>query len=212
MGSGTIRIGGLCGVAAAGALIPALVAGSPEHPRAPGDAHRYFDDAAAFLTANGTLALLHVLFALLFVGVLVAMLRTASGVTGAAYVALLGGALYLALTSAGLAAEVAVPAAIVQFGDVTVTEYAQPFLGLALWLYTCGYLGSAALIFATAYIVWRTGVLPKWSAALAVLGVPALLQTWIGLPTAYCVLAWMALTGLTMLAIPPVVRVESVGA
>lgn len=212
MGSGTIRIGGLCGVVAAGALIPALLAGTPESPQSPDDARRYFDDAGAFLTANGTLPLLHVLFALLFVGVLVAMLRTASGVTGAAYTALLGGAVYLALMGAGLAAEVAVSASIVQFDDVTVAEYAQPFLGLAVWLYTYSHLGSAALIFATAYIVWRTGVLPKWSAALAVLGIPALLETWIGLPSAYCVMAWMGLTGLTMLAIPPVVRVESVGA
>ena len=81
-----------------------------------------------------------------------------------------------------------------------------------MWLYHYSHIGSASLIFATAYIVWRTGVLPKWSSALAVLGIPPLLHTWIGLNGAYSMIAWIALMGLLMLAIPPVVRVESVGA
>lgn len=209
MGSGTIRLGGLFGVACAGAAIPAYLVGSPETPGDTGAVDAYFDSAATFLTLNGTLPLLHLLFGLLFLGVLVSMLRSASGPTGAVYTAAIGGTVFLALTAAGLAAEVAVPAAIVRFDDLTVTSYSQPFLGLAVWLYHYSHIGSAALIFATAYIVWRTGVLPKWSAALGVLGVPALLHTWIGLPGAYCVVAWIALTGLAMLAIPPVVRVES---
>ena len=117
---------------------------------------------------HGTLPLLHLLFGLLFIGVLCSMLRSAAGPTGAVYTAVIGGAVFLALTAAGLAAEVAVPAAIVRFDDVTVTDYAQPYLGLAVWLYHYSHIGSAALIFATAYIVWRTGVLPRWSAALAV--------------------------------------------
>jgi hypothetical protein len=212
MGSGTIRVGGLFGVVSAATIIPAYLAGSPEAPDTPSDAHAYFDSAASFLTANGTLPLLHLLFGLLFLGVLVSVLRSAAGPTGAVYTAVIGGAVFLALTAAGLAAEVAVPAAIVRFDDVTVTDYSQPFLGLAVWLYHYSQIGSAAVIFATAYVVWHTGVLPKWSAALAVLGVPALLHTWIGLPGAYSTVAWIGLTGLLMLAIPPVVQVESVGA
>lgn len=211
MGSGTIRLGGLLGVASAGVIVPSYLVGSPETPQDAGGVDAYFDHAATFLTLNGTLPLLHLLFGLLFVGVLVSVLRSAAGPTGAVYTAALGGAIFLALTAAGLAAEVAIPAAIVRFDDLTVTSYSQPFLGLAVWLYHYSHIGSAALIFATAYIVWRTGVLPKWSAALAVLGVPALLHTWIGLPGAYAVVVWMALIGLVMLAIPPVVRVESVG-
>ncbi|KUH66811.1 hypothetical protein AU184_10395 [Mycolicibacterium novocastrense] len=210
MGSGTIRLGGLLGVACSGAIVPAYLVGSPETPKDTGAVDAYFDSAATFLTLNGTLALLHLLFGLLFLGVLVSMLRSAAGPTGAVYTALIGGTVFLALTAAGLAAEVAVPAAIVRFDDLTVTSYSQPFLGLAVWLYHYSHIGSAALIFATAYIVWRTGVLPKWSAALALLGLPALLHTWIGLPGAYSVAVWVALTGLLMLAIPPVVRVESV--
>ncbi|OBI72833.1 hypothetical protein [Mycobacterium sp. E740] len=212
MGSGTIRLGGLFGVVCAGVVVPAYMAGSPETPKDPGAVQSYFDSAATFLTMNGTLPLLHVLFGLLFLGVLVSMLRSAAGPAGAVYTAALGGAVFLALTAAGLAAEVAVAAAIVRFGDVSITDYSQPFLGLAVWLYHYSHIGSATLIFATAYVVWRTGVLPKWSAVLAVLGVPALLHTWIGVPAAYCVIAWIGLTGLVMLAVPPVVRVESVGA
>jgi hypothetical protein len=68
------------------------------------------------------------------------------------------------------------------------------------------------LIFATAYVVWRTGVLPKWSAALAVLGLLPLVHTWVGLPAAYSTVIWFGLMGLIMLAIPPVVQVESIGA
>ena len=212
MGSGTIRLGGLFGVGSAAAVVPAYLAGSPERPKTPAEAHDYFSRAASFLTANGALPLLHLLFGLLFLGVLISVLRSASGPTGAVYVALLGGAMYLALTAAGLAAEVAIPAAIVRFDNLTVGDYSQPFLGLAVWLYHFSHIGSASVIFATAYIVWRTGVLPKWSAALAVLGVPPLLHTWIGLYGAYSVVVWLALTGLLMLAVPPIVRVESVGA
>jgi hypothetical protein len=211
LGSGTIRLGGLLGVASAVAVVPAYLAGSPEAPDKAGCTRAYFDNAASFLIANGTLPLLHLLFGLLFLGVVVSMLPSAAGPTGAVYTAVIGGSVFLALTAAGLAAEVAVPAAIVRFDDVSVTDYSQPFLSLAVWLYHYSQIGSATLIFATAYVVWRTGVLPKWS-ALAVLGVPALLHTWIGLPGAYGVVVWMGLTGILMMAIPPVVRIESVGA
>lgn len=210
MGSGTIRIGGLCGLIAAGAAIPAYLAGSPERPRTLDEADVYFADAASFVTANGTVPLLHLLFGVAFLGVLLSLLRSAAGPTGAVYTAVVGGGLFLALTAAGLAAEVAVPAAVARSSDVSVVDHAQPFLTLAVWLYHYSHIGSAALIFATAYVVWRTGVLPRWSAGLAVFGVLPLLHTWVGLPGAYSMVAWIALTGLLMLAIPPVVRVESV--
>jgi hypothetical protein len=212
MGNGTIRLGGLFGVASAAAVIPAYLVGSPETPKSPSDVRAYFDSAASFLTANGALPLLHLLFGMAFLGVLVSVLRSAAGPTGAVYVALAAGAVFFALTAAGLAAEVAIPAAIDRFGDVTVSEYSQPFLALAMWLYHYSQIGSAALIFATAYVVWRTGVLPKWSAVLAVLGLLPLVHTWVGLPAAYSTVAWFGLMGLLMLTVPPVVQVESVGA
>lgn len=208
MGSGTIRIGGLCGVACAATAIPAYAAGSPERPRDATAAARYFDDAATFLTLNGTVPLAHLLFGVLFLGVLVATLRSAAGPTGAVYTVLIGGAVFVTLTAAGLAAEVAVPQAIIRFGEMSAAEPA--FLGLAVWLYHYSHIGSATVIFATAYVVWRTAVLPKWSAGLAVLGILPLLHSWVGLPGAYSAAAWIGLMGLLMLAVPPVVRVESV--
>ena len=122
MGSGIIRAGGLLGIASAVAVVPAYLAGSPETPDEASDARAYFDSAASFLTANGILPLLHLLFGLLFLGVLVSMLRSAAGPTGAVYTAVIGGAVFLALTAAGLAAEVAVPAAIVLFDDLAVID------------------------------------------------------------------------------------------
>lgn len=46
----------------------------------------------------------------------------------------------------------------------------------------------------------------KWSAALALLGVPALLHLWIGVPSAYATIAWIGLTGLLLLVLPPAER------
>ncbi|HEX2283725.1 MAG TPA: hypothetical protein VHI10_02670 [Mycobacterium sp.] len=212
MGSGTTRIGGLLGIASAVAMIPAYVVGFPDRPQSAEEAVEYYDGGSAFVTANGVVPLLHILFGLAFLGVLVALLRTASGPTGAVYTTLAGGVAFFVLSAAGFAAEVAYPAAIVRFGDITVTEFTQPLLALSAWLYHYCQIGAAAMIFATAYIIWRTAVLPKWSAAGAIFGVLPLLHTWIPLPAALSSLIWIGLTGLLMLTIPPVVRVESVGA
>jgi hypothetical protein len=196
------RIGGLFGLASAALIIPAYLVGSPETPRTGTGAQNYFDSASTFLTANGTLPLLHILFGVVFLGVLISALRQAAGPSGAVYVALIGSAVYLTLTAAGLAAEVAVPAAIAQFNDLTVVAYSQPFLALSLWLYHFSQIGSAALIFATSYIVWRTAVLPRWTALLAVLGILPLLHTWMGLYAAYSTILWIALMSLLLLALP----------
>lgn len=177
MTAAATRIGGLCGIAAALVIIPAYVVGSPEAPKSCGDVQSYYDRASSFLLANGTLPLLHLLFGLVFLGALVALLRAAAGPATDVYVTLAGGAVVLALTAAGLAAEVAIPAAIVQFNDVTVTAYSRPFLALSFWLYHFSQIGSAAMIFATAVVVWRTAVLPRWTAALAILGVLPLVHT-----------------------------------
>jgi uncharacterized membrane protein YhfC len=72
---------------------------------------------------------------------------------------MVGGTVWLALVAAGIAAEVAYPAAIVRFGDATMTEFTQPLLTLSTWLYHYCQLGAAALIFATSTVIWRTGAL-----------------------------------------------------
>lgn len=210
MGSGTIRLGGLLGIASAGLAVPACVIASPDKPKDSAAASSYFDDASTFLTMNGTLPMASVLVGILFLGVLVSVLRSAAGPTGAVYSALIGGGVYFAMISAGYATEVAIPDAILRFDTLSVTEHAQPFLGLTLWLYHYCQIGAAVLIFATAYVVWRTAVLPKWTATLAVLGIPPLLHLWIGVWGAYGSILWFALVGVVMLAIPPRVQVESV--
>ena len=207
MGSGTTRIGGLFGVAAAAAVIPAYLVGSPE--RLSGNADVYRERASAFIAANGALPLLHLLFGLLFLGVLISLLRAAAGATGAVYIALGGGIVFMALTAAGLAAEVAVPTVAHGVDHASATGGEDYILALAVWLYHYSQVGAAALFLATGYIVWRTGVLPRWSAALAVLAVPALMHTWLGVHAAYSTGAWIALTGLLMLVVPPVIRVET---
>jgi hypothetical protein len=199
MGTLATRIGGAFGILSVLAMIPALIVGTPDKPHTPDEARHYYDSGSAFVAANGTLPLLHILFGIVFVGALTSMLIRAVGPRAEIYIAFSGGVIWLALTAAGVAAEVAYPAAIVRFGDVTVTAFTQPLLMLALWLYHYSQLGAAAMILSSSISIWRTGVLPKWSCGLGILGIPPLLHTWIGLPAAVDTLAWVGLIGLVML-------------
>ena len=199
----TTRLGGLCGLVAVLAVIPGYVVGLPDTPETPAEAASYPGAASSFITANGVLPMLHILLGLVFLGVLVAVLRRAAGPDAAVYIAMIGGTLWLVLVAVGIAAEVAYPAAIVRFGDVTVTEFTQPLLTLSTWLYHYCQLGAAALIFATSTVIWRTGVLPKWSAFGAILGVLALLRLWIPLPAALGTLTWLAAISLVLLVFRP---------
>ena len=189
MDTTTIRFGGAFGVICALAMIPAYFV-------------RTHDSSAMFATANGMVPLLHILFGLAFLGVLVAMLRGAAGPTAGVYTALAGGVLFFTLTAGGFAAEVAYPAAVVRFGDATITEFNEPLLTLATWLYHFCQIGAVAMIFATSVIVWRTGVLPRWTAAGVVLGFLPLVNAWIPLPAALSSLVWIFLIGLVMLVAP----------
>jgi hypothetical protein len=188
--STTVRFGGAFGILCALAMIPAYVVGTPDSPRTLQAAREYYDSGSAFVTANGTLPLLHILFGLAFLGVLVAMLRRASGPSAAVYTAFAGGVFFFAfaLTAGGFAAEVAYPAAVVRFGD----HYCQ--------------IGAVAMIFATSVVIWRTAVLPKTTAALGILGVLPLVHYWIPLPAALSSLVWIFLIGLVMLVAPSGVR------
>ncbi len=114
--------------------------------------------------------MVHLFLGIVFIAVLVAILRAALGPEPAVYMALLGGAVFIALTAAGLAAEVAIPAVIARFGETVSVEVFRPYLALSAWLYHYSQIGSAVLMFATSYAIWRTEVLPKWTAALGVLG------------------------------------------
>ena len=124
----TTRLGGLCGLVAVLAVIPGYVVGLPDTPETPAEAASYPGAASSFITANGVLPMLHILLGLVFLGVLVAVLRRAAGPDAAVYIAMIGGTLWLVLVAVGIAAEVAYPAAIVRFGDVTVAEFTRPVL------------------------------------------------------------------------------------
>jgi hypothetical protein len=208
MNSTAVRLGGLCGVGAAATVIPAYVVGSPELPNTPDKLASYYDKAEYFIGMNGLVPLAHLFLGIVFIAVLAAVLRSAMGPEPAVYMVLIGGAVFVALTAAGLAAEVAIPSVIANFGDLVAVEVVRPFLALSVWFYHYSQVGAAVVMFATAYAIWRTEVLPKWSAVLGVLGLLALAHTWIGLPAAYGTVAWVALTGLLLLAFPPVESAE----
>jgi hypothetical protein len=186
--TGAIRFGGAFGVICVLAVIPVYVAGSR-------------DSSTAFAAANGIAPLLHILFGLAFLGVLVAMLHQAAGPTPGVYAALAGGVLFFTLTAGGFAL-VAFPAAVAQSGAAAITEFNEPLLTLATSLYSYCQIGSVAMIFATSAVVWRTSVLPRWTAVGAVLGFLPLLHTLIPMPAALSSLVWILLIGLVMLIAP----------
>lgn len=197
------RIGGVCGVLAALAAVPAYVVGSPETPRTAEDVRRYFDSAPSFLTANGALPMLHVLLCLVFLGSLVAVLHSVAPGSAEVFTVLGAGSAYVGLAAVGLAAEVAVPAAIVTFGDTTIAQYSRPFLGLAIWIYHYTQMAAAVMIVATGLVIWRTSVLPRFTAAFSVLGVVSLMHLWLGVISAYATIGWFLLMGVVLLASPP---------
>jgi hypothetical protein len=197
MGTLATRIGGAFGILAVLAMIPALMAGTPDAPHTPDEARHYYDSGSAFVTNNGMVPLLHILFGIVFVGALTSMLIRAVGPRAEIYIAVVGGTIWLALTAAGLAAEVAYPAAVVRFGDVASGN--ESMLTLSTWLYHYCQLGAAAMILSASISIWRTGVLPRWACALGVLGVLPLLHTWIPLVAAIGTLVWVGLIGLVML-------------
>ena len=188
MDTTTIRFGGAFGMICALAIVPVHIAAS--------------DDSRSEFVSGGIVPVLHILFGLAFFGVLVAMLRHAVGPAAGVYIALAGGVFFFTLTAGGLAAEVAYPAAVVHFGDATITEFNEPLLTMAAWFYHYSQIGAVAMIFATSVIVWQSGVLPRWAAAGAILGVLPLVHTWLPLPAAMSTLLWIFLIGLVMLVAP----------
>lgn len=212
VGTGVTRIGGLFGVIAALAMISAYVAGSPDQPQTADQARAYYEAGSSFVTANAVVPLLHILFGIGFLGILVSVLRRVAGPSAGVYVTLVAGSVFFALTAAGFAAEVAYPAAMVRFGNVTITEFAEPLLTMAAWLYHYSQIAAAAMIFAVSAVIWRTGALPKWAATGAVLGLLPLVHTWIPLPAAISSLVWIGAIGLVMFTVPPAVQVESIAA
>jgi hypothetical protein len=199
MGTLATRIGGAFGMLCVLMVVPAFLVGSPDVPRTGDNANRYYDEAEWFVMANGQFPLLHTLFGIVFIGALTSMLIRAVGPRAEIYIALTGGIVWLVLTAAGLAVEVAYPAAVLRFGQGDGSNVSQTMLTLATWLYHYSQLGAAAMILSSSISIWRTGVLPKWASALGILGILPLVHLWLPRPAGFGTLIWVALIGLVML-------------
>src|SRR5215208_856012 len=105
-------------------MIPAYLVGYPDAPGSLEEATSYFDAGlGAFVFFNGVLPLFHILFFLLFLGVLYEVLRSAGEGTrevvvrdrGLPATVLAGGIVFAALEAAGLAVEIVYPATLQRF-------------------------------------------------------------------------------------------------
>ena len=136
-----VRLGGVFGLLAVVAMIPAYLVGHPDAPGSAAEAETYFGVGIdAFVLSNGVLPLLHVFFFLLFLGVLYGVLRSAEdgvrGGGGLPAVGLAGGIVFAALSAAGFAAEIVYPATLLRFGVLEADgQFVLVSLMLSSWLY-----------------------------------------------------------------------------
>jgi hypothetical protein len=199
-----VRLGGLFGLVSALVMIPAYLVGTPNAPGSLAEANSYFDAGpGTFVFFNGVLPLFHVFFFLWFLGVLRGVLRGAEGEGGVlSSVALAGGVVFAALTSAGFAAEILYPATLVRFeGYDQADGLAFASLALATWLYHYCQVGASVMITATSLLALMTGVLPRWLAlAGLVVALLTLLHFLLPLLGALAGLAWIAVVSALMLS------------
>ena len=203
-----VRLGGVFGLLAVIAMIPAYLVGYPDAPGSPTEASAYFESGlGAFVFSNGVLPLFHVFFFLLFLGVLYGVLRHAEdGAQGGAggglpAAALAGGIAFAVLSAAGFAAEILYPATLLRFGDI---EPDGPFvlvsLALSSWLYHFCQVGASVMVLATSLVALETGVLPRWLALAGfVVALLTLLHFLLPLLAALVGLLWIAAVSVLML-------------
>jgi hypothetical protein len=205
MGNGNLlRLGGLCGLLCVVVMIPAYLVGTPDAPATAAEAGSYFGSPlGTFVLANGVLPIFHVFFFLFFLGALRGLLARAEGEAGAlASVALAGGAVFAALTSAGFAAEVLYPAAAMRFGAFEPdAAFVYASLALSSWLYHFCQVGTSAMVAAASLISLGTGALPRWLALAGfVVALVTLLHFLVPLLAALVGLLWIAAVSALMLA------------
>lgn len=194
--------GGVAGIISALVMIPAYLVGSPDLPQTLSSADSYFDRSATYVFANGTLPLLHLLAFLLFLVALVAAVRLAAPRRRPARALVLAGGTFLAaLTAAGLAVEIVVPATMLRFPDAHLgSGLSLASLTLSSWLYHYSQIGSAVMIVGVIAGVAHTRLFPEWFVLLSWLFVAlGLVHTWLPLVSATGGLVWIALAGVTLL-------------
>ena len=202
----TVRLGGVFGLLAVVAVIPAYLVGYPDAPGSLPEAETYFGVRMdAFVLANGVLPLLHVFFFLLFLGVLYGVLRSAEeGAQGGGLpaAALAGGIVYTALSAAGFAAEILYPATLQRFGVLEPdAQFVLVSLTLSSWLYHFCQVGASVLVLVTSLVALGTGALPRWLALVGFLvALLTLLHFLVPLLAALAGLAWVAAVSVLMLA------------
>lgn len=204
MGNGNlVRLGGLCGLLSVVAMIPAYLVGYPDAPGTAVEASSYFGSSlSTFVLSNGVLPVFHVFFFLFFLGALRGLLTRAGGEGGdLAAVALAGGVVFIALSSAGFAAEIIYPATALRFGGFEPDgAFVYVSLALSAWLYHFCQAGASAMVVATSLVSLGTGVLPRWlGLAGLVVALLTLLHFVFPLLAALVGLLWIAVVSALML-------------
>jgi hypothetical protein len=202
-----VRLGGIFGVLAVIAMIPAYLVGHPDAPGSPVEAQAYFEaEGRAFVFFNGVLPLFHVFFFILFLGVLYGVLRSAGkdarGVgAGLPAAALAGGIVFATLSAAGFTVEILYPAVLQRFGALEPdAAFVLVSLTLSSWLYHYCQVGASAMVLTTSLLALGTGVLPGWLAyAGFVVALLTLLHLLLPLLAALVGLAWVVAVSGVML-------------
>lgn len=202
-----MRLGGIFGLLAVVAMIPAYLVGYPDAPGSPEEASAYFEaGTGAFVFSNGVLPLFHIFFFILFLGVLYGVLRSAEdgaqgGRGGLPAAALAGGIVFAALSAAGFAAEILYPATLQRFGVFEPdAQIVLVSLTLSSWLYHFCQVGASVLVLVTSLMALGTGVLPRWLVLVGfVVALLTLLHFLFPLLGALAGLAWVAVVSVLML-------------
>lgn len=201
-----VRLGGVFGLLAVVAMIPAYLVGYPDAASSPAEANTYFDAGfGTFVFSNGVLPILHVFFFILFLAVLYGVLRQVEegtqrgGVLPAA--ALAGGTVFIGLSAAGFAAEIVYPATLLRFGTLEPdAQFVLLSLTLSAWLYHFCQVGASVMVLVTSLIALGTGVLPRWLVLVGfVVALLTLLHFLLPLVAALAGLAWIAVVSILML-------------
>lgn len=203
-----VRLGGVFGLLAVVAMIPAYLVGYPDAPGSPAEAQSYFGaGTGTFVLSNGALPLFHVFFFLLFLGALYGVLRGAGNDTtrgvgaGLPAAALSGGILFAALSAAGFAVEILYPAVLQRFGAIQPdAAFVLASLTLSAWLYHYCQIGTSVMVLSASLVALGTGVLPRWLALAGfVVALLTLLHFLLPLLAALVGLAWVAAVSVLML-------------
>jgi hypothetical protein len=202
-----VRLGGIFGLLAVVAMIPAYLVGYPDAPGSPEEASAYFGAGlGTFVFSNGVLPLFHVFFFILFLGVLYGVLRGAGddarGVgVGPPAIALAGGIVFVGLEAVGFVAEILYPAALQRFGAFEPdAAFVLVSLTLSSWLYHFCQVGASAMVLVTSLVALETGVLPRWLALAGfVVALLTLLHFLVPLLAALVGLLWIAAVSVLML-------------